>query len=232
MDWERLADVGVADVIMTWLDWRDLIALERVSRFLYAQVNTEPVWRRAAQRLFEDKTFVPAFCRRLVTPGNSREHRVDLLALSVRALRLHAAHLGGVDLSECVEKAEMAAAICARELRRSYGPHECLARFAIRVALVDRHRNVPTVAELCSTQWNIRLLTHGPLGQLAPMDPWHLGRPDVGCVDFRPDGTLSVRFPPDANPFAHMGFNAEVLGYEVRAVWGVVSSANERSPVW
>lgn len=164
MDFDFLLDLPVIDDILDFFDFRELFVLELVNKKFYSVINSEVVWRRAASRLFCGAVFVPNICLRLIHPGNDRSNRLDLKEMKISSLRALCQRYHIV-LQPGMEKDEVLSLIHEREMRRSF-PNECLARFAIRIAYLDRKRNCITHEELCQQPWCIRTRKDGPLAPL------------------------------------------------------------------
>ncbi len=130
--------------------------------------------------------FLP-WCIRLLSSGNSRERRVDLEALSTRTLRDLTSQYR-LDTRLCVEKAEVVALIHKFETRRKR-PLECVPRFALRMAWLDRKRNLIYRTDLVGTRWNIRVRADGQLAHLMNDDPFFNNLPAAGVV-FSQDGRV------------------------------------------
>jgi hypothetical protein len=67
--------------------------------------------------------------------------------MSVKELKLLSRNYG-LNITGCFEKADIIAKINSRELRKKLAT-ESLARFGLRIAIVDCHRNCVTIEELC-----------------------------------------------------------------------------------
>lgn len=211
MDLESLHCAGCLEPILSRLCLRDLLALGRVSQQLRNAINAEHVWREMARRFFATKAFIPSVCTRLITPGNSRDgRRADLEALPARLLKRLCTEYS-IDTRGVTEKVgvsvpltRVALTLPQGELVRAVDAHESgvalpgepLARFAVRVAHLDRMRTVITLDELrwsvsgfvryrtrgsscnCfSLQFRHRLRRDGGLAELCAADPWWRGGP-------------------------------------------------------
>jgi hypothetical protein len=188
---------GLAVDILSHLQWNEIIGIEVLNVPFRVQIRCcDPLWRAAAKALFQGKEYIPDICRSLIVDGSRGNHRADLRNMSVKELRLLAAKYG-LSTAKCFEKDDIIALINNRELRKKL-PDECLARFAVRIAYIDRKRNILTEDELCSFDWNIRVKEDGPLGYLAHNDPWWSPEllhgaapaPTTTIINFYKDGSL------------------------------------------
>lgn len=212
---------------MFWFDLLDkltmfeLTQVEMVCHLFRCGANQDSVWRAVSVAMFRGKCFVPCICHRFLTPGNSKEERKDLEKMNVKALKQLCVSYR-LDASECFEKSEIISLINQRELKNSM-ENECLAKYAVRIAWIDRVRNTITPEELCSLEWNVRIRGDGPLAWLA--SPWWQDQP-AGKAFFKRDGQLNFSFPEPHNPFRDFGvptmyYELEYFGSVVRLNVGV-----------
>lgn len=221
MDFEVLMNSMLwFEKVMEKLCLPDLLRCEQVSRSFYESINQESVWRVAATNLFDGKMFVPPICRRFLLPGNSRDSRKDLEQCTVRELKLQCAHYR-LDHSECFEKLDIIEIINKHQLMNSYS-NECLAKYAVRIAWIDRKRTSITFDELIELEWCVRIRSDGPLAWLCDQDPWWAeSTHGAGKAKFYADGKLSFQYPPEYNPFgdfehAALFFELEYFGTVVK----------------
>lgn len=190
----------------------DLLQCERVSKLFYEAINQDSVWRTAANTLFEGKVFVPAICHRFLIPGNSRNYRKDLEQCTIRDLKLQCASFG-LNFSACCEKSDIITLINQFQLNSSYSD-ECLAKFAVRIAWIDRRRTTITLEELLNTNWRVRIRADGPLAWLCDQDPWWQNAPTgAGKAKYHADGKLTFEYPEEYDPFRD--FAPAFLYYEL-----------------
>jgi hypothetical protein len=199
--------MGLFSYLCAFLPVVDIASLEAVnSHFNRSIRESEHFWRETASQVLKGKVFVPTVVTRMLAPKNKLSHRVDLFEFSVRELKRLAARYG-LNVTKCFEKGDIVDVIHRREVRKKL-PVECLARFALRVAVIDSRRNCIEESELCSFQWDIRVKADGPLGHMVRTDPWWRSR---GCssrsrsttVSFYPDGRLTFAFN-GPSPFRDM----------------------------
>ena len=204
---EVLFDIGLYYPFFAFLEFTDLCLLELVNHQFFKTIRcSEPTWRITAGYLFHNKLAVPKIVLRLLTVGNTVSLRKDLLAMSIRDLKLLARKYA-VSITTCFEKTDIVSVLNQRETRKKHSV-ECLARFAVRYAYIDSTRNTITEEELCEPHWNIRVKESGRLSHLLPEDPWWNGTSQVTegtttTVHFLPDNSFGFRMS-GPSPFASM----------------------------
>jgi len=202
MDWEFLIENGILNEICSYLNFLDVIKFCKVSLLFNTNLNQESIWRSLCLRLFRNKKFVPKICLRLMTPGNNINQRKDLEAMKISELKKLVLNYR-LDQKNLVEKQEYIELINKFELKHIL-PNEPLAKFALRLAWLDRKRNRISKEELCELEWSIRVRNDGPLGVLALKDPYWQDVGETGKAKFSLDGKFELNFPRDYNPFYQM----------------------------
>ena len=126
--------------------------------------------------------------------------------MSIKELKALAAKYG-VNITSCFEKTDIISVLNKRETRKKL-LNESLARFALRIAYLDRLRNCLQEEELCSFDWNIRCRSDGPLVDMIQQDPWWSSEgfpsiPTTTIVNFCKDGNFKFKFT-GLSPFEGM----------------------------
>lgn len=210
-------DVGLYFPLLSYVEFYSLLRLEEVNhQFCVIIRGSEPTWRASARYLFHDKLFVPRVVLRFIHEGNTIYHRKDLFEMPIRQLK-HLARFYAVNITKCFEKSEIVNAIHCRETRRRHSD-ECMARFAVRVAYVDKSRNTITDEELCEVTWCIRIRQGGRLSHMIQNDPWWTGKPKLEkgtttTVRFHPNGTMEFDTHGPSPFFGLIMHHDEVLTY-------------------
>jgi hypothetical protein len=120
-----------------------------------------------------------------------------MILMSIKELKALAAKYG-TNITSCFEKSDIIAVLNKRETRKKLA-NESLARFALRIAYLDRLRNCILEEELCSFNWNIRCRSDGPLVDMIQQDPWWSSEgipstPTTTIVNFSKDGNFKFSF--------------------------------------
>lgn len=188
--------VGLYGYICAYLPCKDIAAIECVNSFFCTSIRTsEHFWRETAAQVLIGKVYVPQVVARMLMQKNKLSHRIDLFSFSIRELKQLAA-VYGLNVTRCFEKGDIVEVIHRREVRKKL-PTECLARFALRMAVCDRTRNCLREHELCSFRWDIRVKADGPLGHMVTSDPWWSTPPGPSrttTVFYHTDGRLTFEF--------------------------------------
>lgn len=197
-----LFDFSLHVFVLSYLVHSDIVALEGTCKLFQAQIRScDPLWNAIARQLLCGKHFVNPVVNDLLFEGNRKEHRTDLMNLSIRELKLRAAKYA-LNISHCFEKVDIANVIATREHKKKLSG-ECLGRFAIRIAVIDSTRNCITEKELCSLEWNMRVRGDGPLHQFVEHDPWWSYGETTTVATFSTGGELSFKFT-GPSPFQMM----------------------------
>lgn len=181
----------------------ELCTLENINtEFQCAVRSSELIWRHVATRILSTKLYVPTIVQRLLESKNLGNTRKDLQRMSIKELKLLAVSYG-LNPSTCFEKGEIVQLIHERETRKRHC-NESLARFAVRIAIIDRTRNCISINEITSIDWHIRVRSDGPLRTLVPTDSWwNYGPSGNTIVNFDRDGMLRFTFQ-GPSPFESM----------------------------
>ncbi len=89
-------------------------------------------------------------------------------------------------------------------------PRECLARYAVRISILDSKRCFIHESELSAANWNIRVRADGPLAHLMDADPYFQNLP-ASIVQFDSQRKIVCFL---SGPFAEMMERGE-LGFSV-----------------
>lgn len=196
--------------LLKYLTLNDLVRLGEVCHLFQIATNQEAIWRNVACTLFEGKKFVPCLSKRMITPGNSKSCRFDLEDMDINRLNYLCCSYH-IDVQKDWTKSDFVDAIHKFETKRCFS-NECLARYAVRIAWLDRKRTTITVDELCNLEWCVRIRGDGPLAWLVDQDPWWQDK-GLGKATFDKEGCLSFHFPESHNPFSDFGIPK--ISYEI-----------------
>lgn len=215
-----LFDFGIGVEFFYYLSWVELINIECVNQMFLKEIRaSEILWRDISRVVLIGKAYYPSIVSRLLTDGNSVHKRIDLINYSIKELKLLAVKYG-LNITTCFEKAEIISVVNKREIKHKL-KDECLSRFALRIAYIDRTRNCITEEELCSFDWNIRVKSNGALASLVPNDPWWdssypVGIPTTTIIKFTKDSMVTFEMH-GPSPFQDMLVNNNRTSYYIQS---------------
>jgi hypothetical protein len=191
--------------------------------------RSQYLWKILADRVWRDKVYVNEYMR-IIADGSKSEdaHRNSVCAKiksdnSIKELRVSCVKAGatGAQIAGCFEKSELVTLLYETKFEHAFGflrrfkearftnnvPLQPPAMIALRMTLEDNNRQYLTDAEIHSLTFHVRIRADGQFMQLAPVDPWHLGK-GVTKVKLHANGSVewlwAVHNGETMNPFSYM----------------------------